>query len=47
MIAERPSLDAGEVTDKGQVKRGGVMARRADAVRDLFQEPAPAEVIEL
>ena len=47
VLTEPPSLDAGELTDKGQVNRRAVVARRADAVRRLFQQPAPAAVIEL
>ena len=45
LLAEPPSLDLGEITDKGYVNQRAVLDRRADAVRRLFAEPPPGEVI--
>jgi feruloyl-CoA synthase len=45
LLDEPPSLDRGEITDKGYVNQRAVLDRRADAVRRLFAEPPPAEVI--
>jgi feruloyl-CoA synthase len=47
LLAEPPSIDANEITDKGYVNQRAVLARRAAAVTRLYAEPAPAEVIEL
>jgi feruloyl-CoA synthase len=35
LLAEPPSADAGEITDKGYINQGAVLRRRADAVRQL------------
>ncbi|HET6521588.1 MAG TPA: AMP-binding protein, partial [Geminicoccaceae bacterium] len=47
LIAEPPSADAGEVTDKGQLSRRAVIGRRADLVRRLYDDPPPPEVVAL
>ncbi len=45
LLAEPPSLDAGEVTDKGYVNQRAVRERRAADVARLLAEPCPAEVV--
>lgn len=36
VLAEPPSADAGEITDKGYINQRAVLQRRADAVRQLY-----------
>ena len=36
VLAEPPSADAGEITDKGYINQRAVLARRADAVQQLY-----------
>ena len=36
VLAEPPSTDAGEITDKGYINQGAVLRRRADAVQQLY-----------
>jgi feruloyl-CoA synthase len=45
VLAEPPSLDAGEITDKGYVNQRKVLACRAALVEMLYADPAPAGVI--
>ncbi len=45
LLAEPPSLDAGEATDKGSINQRAVLARRAALVEDLYVEPPPAHVV--
>jgi feruloyl-CoA synthase len=45
LMAEPPSLDAGEATDKGSINQRAVLARRAALVEELYAEPVPASVI--
>jgi feruloyl-CoA synthase len=45
LLDEPPSLDAGEVTDKGYVNQRAVLDRRAAEVARLHAEPPPPEVI--
>ena len=40
-----PSIDAGEITDKGSINQRAVLAHRADLVAALYAEPPPAFVI--
>jgi feruloyl-CoA synthase len=47
ILAEPPSIDAGEITDKGYINQRAVLDRRAADVDALFAEPCPADVIEL
>ncbi len=47
LLAESPSIDANEITDKGYINQRSVLTRRADAVARLYAEPAPAGVITL
>ena len=47
VMTEAPSIDAGEITDKGYVNQRLVQSRRADLVQALYAEPPPAGVIQL
>jgi feruloyl-CoA synthase len=42
---EPPSVDAGEITDKGYLNQRAILARRAAEVAALYAEPADARVI--
>jgi feruloyl-CoA synthase len=44
LLAEPPSLDAGEVTDKGSLNIRAILARRAAALARLYDDNDP-EVI--
>jgi feruloyl-CoA synthase len=45
VLAEPPSADAGEITDKGYVNQAAVLRRRAAEVELLYQEPQHPRVI--
>jgi feruloyl-CoA synthase len=45
LMAEPPSIDANEITDKGYINQRAVLERRRSLVERLYAEPAPAEVI--
>jgi feruloyl-CoA synthase len=45
LLTEPPSLDIGEVTDKGSINQRAVLAHRAGLVEDLYADPPPAHVI--
>ena len=45
LLAEPPSLDVGEATDKGSINQRAVLAHRASLVEDLYTNPPPAHVI--
>ena len=45
LLAEPPSLDIGETTDKGSINQRAVLARRAALVEELYTDPPPANVI--
>ena len=47
LMAEPPSIDANEITDKGYINQRAVLERRADLVDRLYAEPPPEEVIVL
>ena len=47
ILTEAPSIDAGEITDKGYVNQRLVISRRADFVRALYAEPLAPGVITL
>jgi feruloyl-CoA synthase len=47
LLEELPSIDRGEVTDKGTVSQKAVLFNRAAVVRELYKAPPPAEVIEI
>lgn len=42
-----PSIDAGEITDKGYVNQRATLAHRADLVAKLYADPCPNGVIEI
>jgi feruloyl-CoA synthase len=45
LLAEPPSLDVGEVTDKGSINQRAVLAHRAALVDELYADPPPRNVI--
>ena len=45
IMAEPPSIDANEITDKGYINQLAVLERRADLVESLYAGAPPAEVI--
>jgi feruloyl-CoA synthase len=45
LLAEPPSLDVGEVTDKGSINQRAVLAHRAALVEELYAAPPSANVI--
>jgi len=45
VLEDAPSLDAGEVTDKGTVNQSAVLKRRAALVEQLYANPIPEAVI--
>lgn len=47
VMTEPPSIDAGEITDKGYVNQRLVISRRADLVQSLYAEPLSEAVITL
>jgi feruloyl-CoA synthase len=47
LLAEPPSLDAGELTDKGSLNQRAVLARRAALVEALYAAPPAPDVIRI
>jgi feruloyl-CoA synthase len=45
LLAEPPSLDAGEMTDKGSINQRAVLGRRADLVAELYAARPSARVL--
>jgi len=45
VLEEPPSLDAGEMTDKGSINQRAVLARRAALVEELYRDPPGGRVI--
>ena len=45
LMAEPPSLDAGEATDKGSINQRAVLTRRAALVEELYSAAPSANVI--
>jgi feruloyl-CoA synthase len=45
LMAEPPSLDANEITDKGYINQRAVLERRAAQVAALFEDPPGPDVI--
>jgi feruloyl-CoA synthase len=45
LLAEPPSLDVGEVTDKGSINQRVVLSHRAALVDQLYADPPPPDVI--
>lgn len=47
ILHEPPSIDAGEITDKGYINQRAVLERRQDDVSAVFGVPCPDDVIDL
>jgi feruloyl-CoA synthase len=47
LLAEPPSIDTGEITDKGYINQRAVLERRADRVERLHADPPPSEVMRI
>jgi feruloyl-CoA synthase len=47
VLREPPSVDGGEITDKGYVNQRATLTRRADDVARLYAEPVPEGVVDL
>ena len=47
LLAEPPSIDRGEATDKGSLNQRAVLANRADLVERLYADPAPPDIIRI
>jgi feruloyl-CoA synthase len=45
VLAEPPSLDAGEMTDKGSINQRAVLARRAEALAELYARKPSCRVL--
>jgi feruloyl-CoA synthase len=45
LLADLPSLDAGEITDKGSINQRAVLRCRAHLLADLYAKPTPPQVI--
>jgi feruloyl-CoA synthase len=46
LVREPPSLDAGEMTDKGSINQGKLLKRRADLVDELYAlDPSPRVLV--
>ncbi len=45
LLGEPPSLDRGEMTDKGSINQRAVLAHRAALVEDLYADPPPPHAI--
>jgi feruloyl-CoA synthase len=45
LLAQPPSIDADEITDKGYVNQRAVRERRAALVAELFSDPPTPDVI--
>jgi feruloyl-CoA synthase len=47
LLEEPPSIDAGEITDKGYINQRAVLDRRSALVESLYAEPLPPWVVAL
>jgi feruloyl-CoA synthase len=45
LMAEPPSIDANEITDKGYINQRATLERRAALVERLHADPPPEDVI--
>jgi feruloyl-CoA synthase len=45
LLSDQPSLDRGEITDKGSINQRAVLHHRAALVDDLYAQPPPPHVI--
>ena len=46
VLAEPPSIDLGEVTDKGSINQRAVLKARAGLIEELYAEPPPPHIIQ-
>jgi feruloyl-CoA synthase len=44
-MVEPPSVDGGELTDKGYINQAVALGRRADLVQKLYAEPPGNDVV--
>jgi feruloyl-CoA synthase len=44
LLEEPPSIDAGEITDKGYINQCAVLQRRAELVEKLYADPPDESV---
>ena len=47
LMAAPPSLDKGEITDKGSINQRAVLTHRADLVEELYAKPYSPRVISI
>jgi feruloyl-CoA synthase len=47
LLGEPPSLDAGEITDKGSFNQRAVLDRRAALVEQLYLEDPPPVILQI
>jgi feruloyl-CoA synthase len=47
MMVEPPSIDDGEITDKGYINQGSVLARRKALVERLYSDPPETDIVRL
>jgi feruloyl-CoA synthase len=47
LMEEPPSLDGGELTDKGSLNQRAVLERRADLVQEMYSQGASNRVVRL
>ena len=47
LIAEPPSIDLGEITDKGSLNQRALLANRPADVKSLYADEAKAHVVRL
>ena len=45
LMVEPPSIDGGELTDKGYINQATALSRRADLVQKLYAEPPGNDVV--
>jgi feruloyl-CoA synthase len=45
LMDEPPSMDAGEMTDKGSINQRAVLSRRVNLVKELYANPPSARVV--
>jgi feruloyl-CoA synthase len=45
VLGKPPSLDTGEITDKGSINQRAVLTRRADAVAELYAREPSSRVL--
>ena len=45
LMTELPQLDAGEVTDKGNLNQGNIIKRRAEKIEELYQKQTENSLI--